>query len=407
MRDNDGDGLFCDDNNAVVLEDCEFVNNKRGGVWFVGSSVDVKRCRFQYNSWRGMNFVYGSTGLVADSIIEENNTDCSEDPFPKGGGIYIYKNSTPIFYNCDIRKNRVTENNMNHFGGGVMIDGASPIFIRCINRDNTSFIDTWSDGGGGVYIDNSPMTKFINSMFLNNEGLRGSMLIEYYSHVELNGCVFSGNKSWWAESALTCRNDSTVNLYSITSINNTLLPYPFSVYNQNGYGFTYSIMEIGNSILWDQVPEVIVEKDSGVTCNVSNSCIIGGWPGEGNISENPLLIDEGSTTQTESKEWLWEEGYYMLQSKALGFPEDSPCIDAGTTDTASQDAARPPGQGTSRCDMGAFGGPYNEGWKYYLVGPLVNYMMGVSPGYPFDANNDGKIDVADIIDCIGYIPPLP
>jgi hypothetical protein len=198
------------------------------------------------------------------------------------------------------------------------------------------------------------------------------MLISY-SNAELTGCVFSGNKTLYGESALICNNDS--------------------------------IMISIDSVLWDQVPEF--HKGIDATLNVTNSCIIGGFPGEGNISENPLLIDEGSTTKTESKEWLWEEGYYMLQSKSLGFPEDSPCIDAGITDTASQDAALPPGQGTSRCDMGAFGGPYNEGWKYYLVGPLVNYMMGVSPGYPFDANNDGRIDVADIVDCIGYIPPLP
>ena len=97
----------------------------------------------------------------------------------------------------------------------------------------------------------------------------------------------------------------------------------------------------------------------------------------------------------------------MLQAKELGLPEDSPCIDAGDPDAQYNDAAQPPGMGTERCDMGPFGGPYNQGWKFYMVEPLINHILGKSPGYPLDANNDGQINAADIIDCLAYMPPLP
>ncbi|MCD6384742.1 hypothetical protein J7M23_03095, partial [Candidatus Sumerlaeota bacterium] len=55
--------------------------------------------------------------------------------------------------------------------------------------------------------------------------------------------------------------------------------------------------------------------------------------------------------------------------------DGSPCIDAGDPDPEYNDGCRPPGKGTARNDIGAYGGPHNCGW-------LTAY-------YPFSTSEDG------------------
>ena len=62
------------------------------------------------------------------------------------------------------------------------------------------------------------------------------------------------------------------------------------------------------------------------------------YPGMGNISLPPLFVDAAS-------------GNYTLQTIADGYPEDSPCIDAGKPDPAYND------ENGSLNDMGYTGGP--------------------------------------------------
>jgi len=65
--------------------------------------------------------------------------------------------------------------------------------------------------------------------------------------------------------------------------------------------------------------------------------------GDGNISNDPLFVDA-------------ENGDFHLQT-------GSPCIDAGDPSSTANDACFPPGMGTPRNDMGAYGGPYNCKWE--------------------------------------------
>ncbi|MBN1902682.1 right-handed parallel beta-helix repeat-containing protein, partial [Candidatus Sumerlaeota bacterium] len=308
IRDNDGEGLFCDYKNSVTVEDSEFLNNKKGGIWFCGTTVDVKRCVIRGNSWRGMNFYYDpATGLVADCVIEENNTDNSEDNY-FGGGIYLSGGSSPTFYNCLIRKNRVALLHDPHGGGGIMIYGASPTFIRCRIEENTSYDDTWSDGGGGVYILYSSLVNFYNTMFLNNYSLgAGACYIEKYSNAYFNGCIFSGNYVKARDSQVMFITDNSNVYLNNCASTGQLISEVFSLSVHVTY--TYSNLYSTNNILWDGSPEIRLW--GGAQAYVDHTCIIGGFPGEGNISSNPLFIDEGYTSKTAGGEWLWEEGYYM------------------------------------------------------------------------------------------------
>ena len=412
VRNNDDIGLLCDYKNQITIEDSQFTSNTLGGVWFMGSEVEVKRCAMRNNSCRGINFMYGSSGIVTDCEITNNNTDAAGNTanLYMGGGILIDE-SSPTLYNCLIKKNRVTiaGGDTDHFAGGVWIGGGSPVFIRCRIEENNAYLDHYSYGGGGIYLAGKSEAKFINTMFINNEGkYGGGAFIESGPSPFFYGCIFTGNKTYLPNTqSIRANGDVNITLYNTISLENQHKSKAFTLYIRViDEPYTYANYYIRNCALWDESPEFYIASD-GSQAFVDYSCVVGGWQGEGNIAADPLFIDAGLSTKTASGEWTFREGYYMLQSKALGFPKDSPCIDAGDPDAAQNDAALPPGQGGARCDMGAFGGPYNAGWKFYLVGPLVNYLLGRFPGYPFDANNDGYVNVADIVECIRYIPPMP
>ena len=81
--------------------------------------------------------------------------------------------------------------------------------------------------------------------------------------------------------------------------------------NGGGIGVSgYSIVDIANSIVWDNTGEEVWNYYSSV--NVIYSDIQGGYAGVGNINADPLFIDV-------------DAGDYGLQI-------ESPCIDAGTAD---------------------------------------------------------------------------
>jgi len=83
----------------------------------------------------------------------------------------------------------------------------------------------------------------------------------------------------------------------------------------------------------------------------------------------------------------------------------SPCIDAGSPDTATafNDRCLPPGLGAARNDMGAYGGPDNCGWLDHDPPPTPTPTVTNTPlpttrydlwpeGLP-----DGHVDARDLV----------
>jgi len=121
--------------------------------------------------------------------------------------------------------------------------------------------------------------------------------------------------------------------------------------------------------------------------NVSYSCFKEATGVDGNINTDPLFINlEGNLSS-----WI-----YQLKN-------GSPCIDAGNSDEAYNDGCLPPGKGAARCDMGAYGGPYNCDWDIEIAqNDLIDYLTGRKTLngflFPFaDKNADDKIDIADLV----------
>ncbi|MBN1902647.1 hypothetical protein JW926_15080 [Candidatus Sumerlaeota bacterium] len=120
---------------------------------------------------------------------------------------------------------------------------------------------------------------------------------------------------------------------------------------------------------------------------VSYSCFKEAYGENNNINADPMFINvEGSPSG-----WIYQ------------VKNGSPCIDAGNPDASYNDGCQPPGKDTARCDMGAYGGPYNCNWGINITqNDLIGFLTGKRTLYnlqfPFaDFNSDDKVDIADLI----------
>jgi len=126
---------------------------------------------------------------------------------------------------------------------------------------------------------------------------------------------------------------------------------------------------IANSIIWNNSPD----NTYGLYDEyISYSCVEGISKANGNISSDPLFVfDSGDML-------FWD---YHLR-------DDSPCIDAGDPYEYYKDGSLPPGKGTERNDMGAYGGPGNCEFPEIV---LPKTVLGVVTEYgdAWGAQNQG------------------
>ncbi len=114
----------------------------------------------------------------------------------------------------------------------------------------------------------------------------------------------------------------------------------------NGRGGLFVVSSnvlINNSIIWGNQPDQITTAHSPALeltfTDVEDSL----WPGEGNISIDPLFKDP------------YSEDFHLM-SIACDDPYDSPCIDAGDPNIIDSLLDCSWGLGIPRSDMGAYGG---------------------------------------------------
>ena len=137
-------------------------------------------------------------------------------------------------------------------------------------------------------------------------------------------------------------------------------------------GYNFSNPFIGNTIIWansaDYAPEIgfyhycspeITYSDIADTL----------WPGEGNISVDPLFRDP-------------ENGDFHLMSTACGDPYDSPCIDAGDPSIFDYLLHCDWGLGEVRSDMGAYGGQAIPTHIREEREPTIPMACGLFQNYP-------------------------
>ncbi len=321
LPDNRGGGIHIDEASPII-ENCIITNNRAeyqgGGIYC--NSATIINCRISDNE-----AINGSGGGVLCRYSTMTNCEMINNRTSVGGG------GTQCHYSTITGCKAL--NNYAGVGGGGM-DNTGCTISDCFIAYN----ETEKAGGICFWRDASTMT---NTIVRDNIGTYrgGGIGCYYYAIPEIINCIITGNSGPVTGGGIYCWAPNPV-ITNCTITGN-------SAENGGGIGgLPDSTPIISNCIIWNNSPGEFY-FGSGDGPEVSHSDIMGGWPGVGNIDADPIFRT------------------YMTLEMTIG--PNSPCVDTG--DPTIEDTIYdwhplwPPGyRNRKKSDMGAYGGPGNDGW---------------------------------------------
>jgi len=211
-------------------------------------------------------FINGETeDAVLNGFTLSNGSGHIFQQQPRGGGIFLHGNCSPIITNCIISDNHTRQ------GGGIYcLDGPSPTVSNCIIRNNTT-----TQSAGGVFIENASPILDNCVINLNVSGLNEEEEIRIAGGIylnltgaRLNNCIIQGNRSHGHGGGISIGRESDAVLVNCTISDNTA-----EVENAETYGG--GILNVSS--------RVIIES-----CIISNNSATNGG---GIFSQGPIQIE--------------------------------------------------------------------------------------------------------------------
>ncbi|MFN3821467.1 MAG: right-handed parallel beta-helix repeat-containing protein, partial [bacterium] len=236
-------------------------------------------------------------------------------------GLRIHQ-SSPIIQYSTISLN----GDSSQLGGGIFCSNSGAVIA------GSRITGNFAHQGGGFYILNSKV-KVFNCLIEGNSALRGGAVVIGF----LSAPLFQSNivvRNFSEEGSIVIKESSTP-----WWVNNTIA-------DNSGGAFriaSQSIPTILNAIIYANGGSSFT-IDPTANALVSYSFVEGGFQGTGNISSPNPQFDHSSLP-------------YALND------EDTAFIDHGNPERSHRDFSFPPSKGTSRNDIGAYGGPLGGGWK--------------------------------------------
>ncbi len=281
---------------TYILSETIYVN-KAVGIYggFSGNESDLQARDWVNNLTivDGNNLVQGFQ-LIANATIDGFTIRNGYSVY--GGGIRIDYAAANIV-NCTFSQNRGY-----YYGGAIYNYRASPIISNCVFYGNTA-----KYVGGAIYNSYSyPMIT--NSTFHQNsvDYTGGAIGNSYDSSATITNSTFRENSAGSDGGAID-NYDSSPTITNCTFYKNSAGSKGRAIDNS----FSSSPI-ITNSIFWGDPGQLGSEitNDPGSYPDVAYSDVQGGYPGDGNIDQDPSFVDP-------------ENGDFHLQP-------GSPCIDTGT-----------------------------------------------------------------------------
>ena len=364
------------------------------GVFFDYSypGSELAHCTIEGSINSGIR-IEGSAPIIRNCTITNNSGT-------QGGGIYVY-GSEIILASCTIKDNSVsfTGNNSVANGGGIYISGNLTLTNCTVSNNFTSayYCNVWARGwtysrGGGIYV--SGNLTLTNSIICENDAYTYTDSGYYPSHADsrgggiyLHGTALNATNCILAHNSVSANaNNRTeqgcgIYLHSGTAnFTNCTVAHNENQGLRNEGGTATAI----NSIFWKNSSSQI----SG-TATVTYSDVEDGYPGEGNISFNPIFAG------------------VACEDLRIVPGSGSRCIDAGCPEDQYNDICFPPSLGTELNDMGVDGGPGACGWIYKQPdfdfdcdvdgSDLANFAMSFTIDDPdADLNKDGNVNSVDL-----------
>ena len=344
-----GGAIYCEDASPTIIHCTIRENSARqqggpsggGGIYCTNSSPTIMNSTITGNQSEsgggGICCRDFSSPMIEGCIISNNRSDY------RGGGVYCIYESAPILSKCIIVDNFAPS------GGGVLCGIASHPLVRdSLIRGNSAF------SGGGIIAEQASLTITNSAIIKNTAGDSGGGVNSNDSTLSLTNCLIAMNEAMKFGGGVMSGFFSTVTITNCTISENLA---------SSGGGvccWDSSSSQISSTVLYgdsaSRGPEIFLGHYSDLTVRYSDlqggresiyiEAIVTLYWLEGNISEDPLFSRTGSYHPSEG----------------------SPCIDAGNPELYYSDQCFPPSSGTSKNDIGAFGGPGAYGWVSDLDG---------------------------------------
>ncbi|NUN97109.1 MAG: right-handed parallel beta-helix repeat-containing protein [Candidatus Omnitrophica bacterium] len=301
-----------------------------GGIGIIGSSVDVHNC-----------------------VIEDSEGGI-------GGGAFA-EEATVEFVNCTFRNNTADLS-----GGGLSIARSNAVIDSCTIENNSGVLS----GGLDCALSSVILT---NSIIRNNQTTGGEVpyggVSIHLSTLVCNNCVVYGNQTHSAGGDQAYFYKSEDVMFTNCTI----------VGGQSEIGWENGTPSFANCILWGSGD---LFAGTG-QLDITYSAVQGGYPGLGNISDDPLFVDPAN-------------GNFRLQ------PE-SPCIDAAGTSGPSDDLdGNPRPVDVAGLGRDGTGDEYDMGaYEFQLPAPTPTVTPTELPTPTMnpasDINQSGKVDTDDLL----------
>jgi hypothetical protein len=266
-----GGGLYLNPECYALMQDCVIVNNdanESGGAMYcdVNSLLDVNSSIFANN-----NAFAGSGGGLYMSETDANIANCtvSENAARRGGGLY-WSGKNPQILDTIINGNSATGKHAS--GGGFYCIGSGATINNCVITENSASLG-FGGGGYAAGLGQEPLIK--NCLITENSaGYNGGGFYAAFAENSADGCG----------GALYSTNNSSV--------------------------------AVIDTIIWGNTADVncaqIGLDPVGGTADVSYSDVQGGYPGTGNIDDDPCFVGD----------------YYLSQPPDQN--STSPCVNTGS-----------------------------------------------------------------------------
>jgi hypothetical protein len=322
-----------------------------------GDTVLIAPGRYYENiSFRGKNIVVASNFILSKDTIDIAATilDGSQPTHPDTASVVriVEGEFTAVLMGFVITGGTGTDWTDPNFsftkwreGGGILVNQSTPTIqnnIVVYNYCRTVPAGVQNSGGGGIRAGYSaPIIK--NNVFAYNTGFYGNGVYLIGSNGEIKNNIVienSGGESYGGGGIWIGFNGTAVQVDNNTVVGNT------SLGSQGGGGmliFNNGRMNSRNNVVWNNTGgEIGLWLTPAGNVTVDYTDVPGGYSGTGNFDSDPLLENEH---------------FYATGS--------SPIIDLGDPDNAYDDIEDPmssgnalfPSRGTTRNDVGAYGGP--------------------------------------------------
>jgi len=301
-------------------------------------------------NWFAHETVIDATGPGGSAVIASDRSTL--DGFTITGGSAEYGGGIFLEEGYFALRNTTVRNNRADWGGGGYVRYASVLEVtgcRFVENHGLAEHPLFPLRIGGLGINGESFTIHA-SVFDGNTGV--GFYTQQTEPSRISNSIFSRNKGGGIITDGSIRD--TLSIVNCTIVDNTSQVGPAGIRSS-------AHPTVQNSIVWNG------DSDETSGLNIEYSCIGGFiYPGYATI-EDPLFVDP------EGDDWRLQEG--------------SPLVDGGNPASQWNDACLPPGRGTARNDLGAYGGPGN-------CDTPVDWG---SPQNPLgDLNGDGVVDGEDL-----------